>query len=1139
MEMPRFHIRPCLLACLVAGFAALLAEAAELQWEDYLVDVWQTEQGLPENSATAMVQSAEGYLWFGTFNGLVRFDGVRFESFEPRNTSALPSPDIVNLHLDTKQRLWISTARGLLWHSPNAPTNELWRVAPKSPNGWTGASVRTFSECAGTLCLTGFEGDIFEFRNEQFQKLPSPQPDSPRTDGFFGHVDENGTIWVARDGLCAVRRNKRWEVPDWAAQASARLQCAGTGRDGSLLLVTPNAIHRISQGVLQSTLRLSRNVGEAWQVYEDSRGSFWVTSYQRGLYHIHADGTVRLLTTAHGLSHDALRFAFEDRENNLWIGTSGGGLMRLKERSFRTWGKEQGLPERNIKAIAEEAPGRILLGTYGGGLMRLENNTLSRVVDSQGRGLPSYVQCLLIDRQGRTWLGSDKGGLRVREGDLWTNVETNRFKSPSSIRTLFEDHSGTVWVGDQSGFFRFPPGAPLHSSVPGPKILGAPHLMAEDPVTTNLWTATSDGLFLLESNQWTEIKDPKGKSLLEISCLRFQTNGTLWVGGGQCGLARWKTNQWSMLGEINGLPSHDVSSLAEDTNGFWWIGSNRGITRVALTNLNEVADRVGTESNAALAAVILDRSEGLASVECTSGFQNSTLRDSRGQLWFATPKGASVIDPTQLHLATQPPTLVVQQITYPEAPPGQKPITPTPGKEMTLARGTRVIGLQWTALSFTCPEKIRFNYRLGVDNGQPGPWIDLGNRRFLVLSLPKGSRFQIDFRAANNGTEWSQPDLPLILRVKPYVWQSDWFIASLSIVVLGITAISVWQTGRARLKASVDRTLHDQKQIEEQLIAGQEQIRRVLDTLPAAAYACDPLGQLTYFNRHAALLWGRVPRMGHTDDRFCGSLRLLSLDGTDIPHDQCWTAHALAQQRSTTAEVVIERPGGRRRIVQAHANPLIDSSGRLLGAVSVLMDITEDKNARETLAASEALLRQLIQHTPAAVAMFDLEMRYIQASDRWSTDYHLDAQSIIGRNHYDVFPDTPKRWKEAHRRALAGSVERAEEDLYERADGSREWIQWEVRPWRKAGGIIGGVVIFTQLVTARRAAEQRIRDQLDELQRWHRATLGREDRVQQLKREVNDLARRLGLQPPYNSQSSENGSQANGTGEPPSIPPRS
>lgn len=119
----------------------------------------------------------------------------------------------------------------------------------------------------------------------------------------------------------------------------------------------------------------------------------------------------------------------------------------------------------------------------------------------------------------------------------------------------------------------------------------------------------------------------------------------------------------------------------------------------------------------------------------------------------------------------------------------------------------------------------------------------------------------------------------------------------------------------------------------------------------------------------------------------------------------------------------------------------------------------------------DSLLRTLIKHTPAAIAMFDRELRYLEVSDRWITDYHLDARTLIGRSHYDVFPDIPERWKQVHQRVLRGAVERCEEDPFPRADGSFEWLTWEVRPWRTTDGEVGGVIMLTQVVTQRKQAE--------------------------------------------------------------------
>jgi PAS domain S-box-containing protein len=124
---------------------------------------------------------------------------------------------------------------------------------------------------------------------------------------------------------------------------------------------------------------------------------------------------------------------------------------------------------------------------------------------------------------------------------------------------------------------------------------------------------------------------------------------------------------------------------------------------------------------------------------------------------------------------------------------------------------------------------------------------------------------------------------------------------------------------------------------------------------------------------------------------------------------------------------------------------------------------------------NEALLRLFIKHTPAAIAMFDTDMRYLQVSDRFLTDYDLEGQDIIGKSHYNVFPEIPIKWREAHRRILAGAVERCEEETYIAADGSTGWLQWESLPWRKADGEIGGLILFTQVITARKRAEEALR----------------------------------------------------------------
>ena len=149
-----------------------------------------------------------------------------------------------------------------------------------------------------------------------------------------------------------------------------------------------------------------------------------------------------------------------------------------------------------------------------------------------------------------------------------------------------------------------------------------------------------------------------------------------------------------------------------------------------------------------------------------------------------------------------------------------------------------------------------------------------------------------------------------------------------------------------------------------------------------------------------------------------------------------------------------------------------DERGRIVEFQAVGHDITDRKRAEEVIKQSEEQVRHFVRHVPAAVAMFDRDMRYLIYSPRWLTDYKLGDQDLVGRSHYEVFPEIPERWKEVHRRCLAGAVEVHDDDSFVRTDGSTDWLRWEVRPWRNARNEIGGIIMFTEVITERKRAEE-------------------------------------------------------------------
>lgn len=135
----------------------------------------------------------------------------------------------------------------------------------------------------------------------------------------------------------------------------------------------------------------------------------------------------------------------------------------------------------------------------------------------------------------------------------------------------------------------------------------------------------------------------------------------------------------------------------------------------------------------------------------------------------------------------------------------------------------------------------------------------------------------------------------------------------------------------------------------------------------------------------------------------------------------------------------------------------------------------ERKQAEEKLQRNEQVLRLFVENSPAAIAMFDRDMKYIVASRRYLSDYSIADQNVVGRSHYEIFPEIPERWKEIHRRGLAGTIQSADEDLFQRADGKLDWVHWEIRPWYEAGGEIGGIILFSEVITARKQAEEALR----------------------------------------------------------------
>ncbi|OGO03943.1 MAG: hypothetical protein A2Y72_04740 [Chloroflexi bacterium RBG_13_53_26] len=271
-------------------------------------------------------------------------------------------------------------------------------------------------------------------------------------------------------------------------------------------------------------------------------------------------------------------------------------------------------------------------------------------------------------------------------------------------------------------------------------------------------------------------------------------------------------------------------------------------------------------------------------------------------------------------------------------------------------------------------------------------------------------------------------------------------------------------------------------QVNETLRKERQFLAAVFDSIEEGIVSCDANGVLARFNRATRVFHG-LPEEPIPSDQWAQHYDLFLPDGkTPMKKEDVPLFRALQGEKVRNAEMMIIPKQDPARTLVASGQTLKDPEGKIIGAVVAMHDITERKRAEEAMKRNERVLRLFVEHSPAAIAMFDRDMKYIVASRRFLMDYDLGDRNIIGRSHYEVFPEIPERWREIHRRCLAGAVEKSEEDPFPRADGRTDWVRWEIHPWYKTQGEIGGIILFSEVITERKQAEEELRKHRDHLE---------------------------------------------------------
>ncbi len=767
----------------------------------YLQDIWQTQDGLPQNTITAIAQTPDGYLWLGTREGLIRFDGARFTVFDSSTTPEITQDQVLSLLADRQGRLWIGTWGGGLVRLEGGRFTRF-----SSEDGLPGDLIATIFEDRQGRLWVGTDGtglaraDAGTGSNPEMGKPQRFVAEPSR--GALGLsirdiAEDDSGLWVATDaGLARLDPNGTL-VSFGPAEGLSRTSVRSLLRDrsGTLWVGTDLGLNRYRDGkftVMTKADGLSHNV--IVSLVEDADGAIWIGTDGGGINRW-LKGALTSFTSRQGLSNDSILSMFEDREGSLWIGTNLGGLNRLKNGRVTPFSKREGLSHDYIRAIYEDRQGTLWVGTEGGGLNRLRDGQVTTFTTKDGLS-NDIVFAIIEDREGSLWIGTDNGLTRLRNGRFDVFHAENGM-SNDSVLALHEDRAGTLWIGTYAGGLnQYKDGRFTAYTTKQGLSHDTVNVILEDRAGS-LWIGTrGGGLNRFKDGQFTAFTTKDGLSDDLVFALHEDRNGSLWIGTYGGGLSRLKDGRFSAVTERQGLFDNVVHRIIEDGGGDVWMSSNRGIFRVEKRALDQVAD--GKQPS--LAHVAYGVIDGMRNPECNGGANAGTMTRA-GLIWFPTIEGLAAINPDQVR---QPINRLVPPVVIEEVLVDNR-IAASPG-EVRLPAEAQTLEVHFTALSLIAPGAVRFRYRLeGLEND----WVNAEGRRTAYYSkLPPGDyRFRVI--AANNDGLWNMEGAALQVSVAPLLYESWWFRGS--VVLVSLLAGSLFYRVRVRRltrqKAALERTV--------------------------------------------------------------------------------------------------------------------------------------------------------------------------------------------------------------------------------------------------------------------------------------------------------------------------------------------
>ncbi len=834
-------------------FTFLLPTLAAAQ---YRFDHWTVDDGLPQNSVYSITQTTDGYIWFTTFDGLVRFDGVRFTVFNKSNHKNLPGNRFVKLFAEADNTLWIATDEsGLVRYRKGE-----FQTFTMADGLLANRVYEIQKDTDGSLLISTLNGTM-RWRDEKFSV--ERQEDIRRfkvylaPSGIRWEMDQSGLRSTGRDG-----RETVYTLPFAADKISTDRTFnyflhvnMFEDREGALWFAAAGNVYRLKDGAI-SVLTKENNVPPSLVrvIAQDGAGAIWLGTQENGACRLQAN-RFDCFDKSSGISSENIYDIYTDREGTLWLGTNESGINRATNRAITPLSTAEGLADKNVYPILEDKTGGVWIGsfsalsyykdgkiknyTYGkellyesvqslyeddagrlwvggiGGVSYLENGKFYDYTEKLDLTIGDYdFWDIHQDRRGAFWFATNKGLIKYADGAA-TKFTTADGLPSDDVKIIYEARDGTLWIGTYSGLAKSEPSA------------------AADGLTQSAGKTNSD-ISPPKFNRplpLTVLTEKDGLAGNHIRSIFEDDGGVMWIGTYDGGLSRFKDGVFTNYTTENGLFSNGVFQILPDERGNFWMSSNQGIYRLARQQLNDFADGKITR----IVSSIFGKSDGMLNTECNGGRSPAGIKTRDGKLWFPTQDGAAIINPASVSSNSLAPPVVIESVLIDNHP------TEIRQSVIEIQPGQNNLEIHYTGLSFIKPEQMQFRYKLeGLDEN----WRDAANRREAYFPYLPPGKYTFRVIAANSDNVWNEQGASIEIVVKPAYYQTWWFLL-LCAAAIGFFAFWLYE----RRLNEIRRRQFAQEDFSRRLINAHESERRRI-----AAELHDSIGQSLAMIKNRAVL---------------------------------------------------------------------------------------------------------------------------------------------------------------------------------------------------------------------------------------------------------------------------------------------